>query len=117
MRKVLVIDEPETVSLIERSIGNLYDVVWVPRGEEIRACLQRENPDLVLMHYEASECARYGEILKGIRNQKPDVPIILMSGEDILRHAPVTANGFIFKPFLSCALKDLLEMIESHECE
>lgn len=116
MRKVLVIDEPEMVSFIEKSISSICDVVWIPRGEELSTCLRRENPDLVLMHYEASECARYTEVIDEIRAQKPQVPIILMPDWDEFSHIPPTANGFITKPFCPHTLQDLIEAIASHRC-
>lgn len=109
MKKVMVFDEPEIVSFIEGAIGEWCEVVWTSKDEEVASLCQRENPDIVLMNYEASDCSRYAGLLQGIQSWSSKVPIVLMSGHDVMGHMPVNVNGGIFKPlrkeFLESALR------------
>jgi DNA-binding NtrC family response regulator len=109
MKKILVFDEPEIVSFIQGVADDRCEVVWASKDENLLPCFQKEKPDLVLMNYEASDCGRFGKLLKEIRAESSKVPIILMSGHDVLSHMPGNVTGCIFKPldkfFLESTLK------------
>ncbi len=109
MKKIMVIDEPEIISFVQKIVDDRCEVVWASRDEDVMGCLRKENPNIVLMNYEASECARFGELLQAIRAEKNDIPILLMSGLDVLTHMPVTASGCLIKPFPERALESFLQ--------
>ena len=100
LKKMLVFDDPEVVSLIEGVVGDRCEIVWAHKDEDLIPCFQRENPDLVLMKYEVSECARYQGLLRGIRALDTKVSIVLLGGEELLTHLPVNISGAILKPLL-----------------
>lgn len=109
MKKILVFDEPEVVSFINAAVGDRCEIVWVSKDEELCSRFQQEQPDMVLMNYEVSDCSRYARLLEGIRTKSAKVPIILMSGQDIMSHIPVNVNGTLFKPFQKEFLENMLQ--------
>jgi len=109
MKKILVFNEPEIVSFIESSLGDRCEIVWTSKDEEVAALVKQEKPDIVLMNYEASDCSRFAKVIGGIRAENAKVPILLMTGRDVMTHMPVEAKGSIFKPFEKDNLEDMLK--------
>lgn len=109
MKKILVFDEPEIASFIQGAVGERCEVVWTSKDEEVVALFEREKPDIVLMNYEASDCSRFGKLLKEIRSESSTIPILLMSGHDVLSHMPVNVTGGIFKPLQKIHLEGALQ--------
>ncbi|HOW59136.1 MAG TPA: hypothetical protein PLO78_05355 [Candidatus Omnitrophota bacterium] len=110
LKKMLVFDDPEVVSLVLGAVEGRCEIVWAHKDEDLIPAVQKENPDLVLMKYEVDECARYGKLLEGVRSLDPKISIVIMGGEELLTHMPLNIKGAIFKPlhpdFLARQLKD-----------
>lgn len=109
MKKILVFDDPEMVSFINSAVGDRCEIVWASNDEDLALRFRQEKPHIVLMTYDATDCNRFGKLLKEIRKESSKVPIVLMAGREILNHMPTLANGTIFRPFDKDVLEDTLK--------
>ena len=114
MPRILVVDdEPE----IGRSLSELFDapeyeLTQVNRGEEASAAVSDFAPDVVLLDIHLPECNGI-DILKDLRTQAPDLPIIIISGDVTTDNAIEAMKGgafeFVTKPFRLPQLMDAVK--------
>jgi DNA-binding NtrC family response regulator len=114
MPRILVVDdEPE----VGRSLSELFDrpefeLTQVNRGEEASAAVTEFAPDVVLLDIHLPECNGI-EVLKDLRDQAPDLPIIVISGDISTDNAIEAMKGgafeFVTKPF---RLPQLLDAVK-----
>ena len=80
-KKILIVDDAETVLLMERMILNReYDLVTARDGREAVAKASAERPDLILMDIVMPEMNGF-EACRKIREQEntSDIPVILVT--------------------------------------
>jgi DNA-binding NtrC family response regulator len=104
MPRILVVDdEPE----VGRSLSQLFDssqfeFAQVERGDEASAAVTRFAPDVVLLDIHLPESNGL-DVLKHLRTQAPDLPIIVISGDITTDNAIEAMKGgafeFVTKPF------------------
>jgi DNA-binding NtrC family response regulator len=104
MPKILVVDdEPE----VGRSLAELFDparfeFAQVERGEEASAAVTKFAPDVVLLDIHLPESNGI-DVLKDLRAQAPDLPVIVISGDITTDNAIEAMKGgafeFVTKPF------------------
>lgn len=119
MPRILVVDdEPE----VGRSLGELFhppefEFTHVNRGEEASAAVSEFAPDVVLLDIHMPECNGI-EVLKGLREQAPDLPIIIISGDITTDNAIAAMKGgayeFVTKPFRLPSLMDAVRKATDH---
>ncbi|WP_447983331.1 response regulator [Nitrospira sp. Nam74] len=101
--RVLLIDDQPTIlmlvqALLERTLPGVH-VITADSAAKALHVLQKEPCDVVL-----SDVSMPGEdgffVLKQVRRQWPDLPVVLMSGVPLAQEARTAgANGFLLKPF------------------
>ncbi len=82
----VVDDDPFILTLVRKRLQKEeYELVTFQYGEECLAQLDR-NPDLIILDYlfsKPGEQVMNGmEIFEQIRKMKPDVPVVMLSGQD-----------------------------------
>jgi DNA-binding response OmpR family regulator len=102
--RVLVIDdEPETVDLLRHILSDAgFDVVCALNGGDGLMLENFERPDIVLLDLTMPGVSGL-DVLCRVRIARPDVPVIIVSGQDDLKLARATlecgAVNYIRKPF------------------
>jgi CheY-like chemotaxis protein len=113
--RILVVDDEQlvrslTVQVLERA-G--HDVVGVAGAKGALEVLERERIDLVI-----SDVVMPGltgvELLNELRELRPDVPVVLMTGgsaepERTTHALELGANGIVYKPYAHAELIDAVE--------
>jgi two-component system, NtrC family, nitrogen regulation response regulator GlnG len=112
-RILLVDDEPEVGRSLSEMFGApQYEFTQVNRGEEAQAAVSSFAPDVVLLDIHLPECNGI-DILKDLRTQAPDLPIIIISGDITTDNAIEAMKGgafeFVTKPF---RLPQLLDAVK-----
>lgn len=118
--KILIAEDSPTQALKLRHLLETvgYQVVHVVSGEEAIACLEKEQPDLLISDILMPGMDGYA-LCHHVRNKinSKDIPVILLTtlsepGE-VMRGLECGANGFISKPYqdayLLARVKDVLE--------
>jgi len=102
LRVLLIDDQPSILMLVqvmlERTIPGVR-VMTATSATDALYILQQEPCDVVL-----SDVTMPGEdgffVLKQVKQQWPDLPVVLMSGSPLAHEAELAgANGFLLKPF------------------
>jgi DNA-binding NtrC family response regulator len=81
-------DDKMIINLMEYTFSNRdgYTVKSFRRGEDVLDALKTEQPDLVVLDYnffhEGKESLSGLEVLKQIRGNSNDVPVIMLSGQE-----------------------------------
>jgi DNA-binding NtrC family response regulator len=112
-RILLVDDEPEVGrSLSEMFEAPQYEFTQVNRGDEAQAAVSTFAPDVVLLDIHLPECNGI-DILRDLRIQAPDLPIIVISGDITTDNAIEAMKGgafeFVTKPFRMPQLLDAVK--------
>lgn len=110
-KKILVVDDSSTVTLMERMVLNrhAYDVVVASDGEEAIGVAKRELPDLILMDVVMPKMNGF-DACKRIRQEESihDVPIIMVTtrgeGMNVERGFESGCNDYVTKPINSTEL-------------
>lgn len=105
-RLYFVVDDDPLIRtlIIKRLASQNTHVKAFPRGEECVAALE-ENPDIIILDFIFSSCEtsyRDGmEIFDMIRELKPHMPIIMLSGQEdgavVLEFARKGVNDYVIK--------------------
>lgn len=104
-KKILVVDDSSTVTLMQRMVltRHAYDVVTATDGEEAIGVAVREHPDLILMDVVMPKMNGF-DACKRIRKEDSiqDVPIIMVTtrGEEtnVERGFESGCNEYVTKP-------------------
>jgi DNA-binding NtrC family response regulator len=100
LRLLVADDEPALLSLLRRFLEKAgYAVLSAPSGEAALALFSAEPDSFALIVTDLSMDGMGGEdLIRQIRQIRPSIPAILMSGYP---HVPSTPDtGFLQKPFL-----------------
>ncbi len=96
-------DEPRISKYLRSSLQMLgYDVIVAPDGIKALELIQEKQPDLILLDLELPRLHGY-EVLKHIREQKSDVPIIVLTAynteDEKVKALMMGADDYLSKPF------------------
>jgi len=114
MPRILLVDDEAEVgrSLSEMFEAPQYEFTQVKRGQEAQAAVTSFAPDVVLLDIHLPECNGI-DILKDLRMQAPDLPIIIISGDITTDNAIEAMKGgafeFVTKPFRMPQLLDAVK--------
>jgi DNA-binding NtrC family response regulator len=112
--KILVIDdEPILRDSLEVALKTSgYEVVTARTGEEGLEQFKNENPDLVLLDHWLPGI-NGDEVLRSIKEQDPEIPIIIMTAQGSIEMAvnsmKMGAFDFLVKPFELDQVEDLIK--------
>src|SRR3984885_3549200 len=101
---VLVVDDEERIRSSLRGIlsDEGFRVLDTGRAPEVMALIEREHPAVVLLDVWMPDIAGI-ELLRGIKSERPPVPVIMISGHANIQSAVAAtklgAADFIQKPF------------------
>jgi DNA-binding NtrC family response regulator len=104
-RKVLVIDdEPNVLNIVSRFLTSKdFMVAAAPNGDEGMRLFSRFSPNIVLVDIRM-EGKNGFEVMEAISKEKPDFPIIVITGsndvKDALRAMELGAWDYIIKPMI-----------------
>jgi CheY-like chemotaxis protein len=101
--KVMIVDDDRTTVTLLQTLLSLdgFDVIIVPRGEEVIPQAQREKPDLFLIDFHLSDISG-AEVVAALRrhNLFAHTPIVMASGMNVEPEAKKAgANMFLVKPY------------------
>lgn len=108
-KRILVIEDTDDVRvLLIRQLGRLgYDALGAADGEEGLAVIAREPLDLVLCDLRMPKLDGLG-VLSALRDTRPGLPVIVMSGEGLLQDAVsalrLGAWDYLSKPIAGMAV-------------
>ena len=117
MKRVLIIDDNAAIGdMIGRMLeGDAFQCITLTSGEDLAGHLQRNSFDLVITDILMPDVEGI-EIIRELRHDFPEIPIIAMSGGghsigiDVLKSAQqLGARAVLPKPFLR---KDLMAAID-----
>jgi two-component system response regulator AtoC len=112
--KILVVDdEPILRDSLEVALGTAgYEVITARTGEEGLERFQQESPDLVLLDHWLPGI-NGDEVLHRIKEQDPEIPIIIMTAQGSIEMAvnsmKIGAFDFLVKPFELDQVEDLIK--------
>ena len=111
--KILVVDdEPSVRKILVRYFGKLgYEVKHAENGQVAWAILQRENFDLLLTDKDMPEMGGL-ELISRTKQLKPELRIVLMSGDPNFERGSLSGIIFIEKPIPLEELEKILR--EAH---
>ena len=102
--RVLVIDdEPDMVDLLRQILAEAgFDVICALNGGDGLMLEDFEQPDLILLDLTMPGLSGF-DVLRRVRSARPDVPVIIVSGQADLKLARATlecgAANYLPKPF------------------
>ena len=118
IKKILVADDDIIVrKLLNESLNYFgYDVHCVSDGEEAMTAIEKDNYSLLITDYEMPKINGI-ELTKKVRNLRPSVPIIGISGLHGCRKEFLSAGATLFmeKPITLSILKKAMERELSFE--
>ena len=105
MHKVLIIDDHQSMcdslTLVLESTGGFSVIGKLPRADHAELYCRRVKPDLIFMDVCTEEGASGLLATEAIRENFPEIKIIVMSGFDEITYAPrakeAGAHAFVFK--------------------
>jgi two-component system response regulator AtoC len=112
--KILVIDdEPILRDSLEVALKTSgYEVLTARTGEEGLEQFRKENPDLILLDHWLPGI-NGDEVLRRIKEEKPEIPIIIMTAQGSIEMAvnlmKMGAFDFLVKPFELDQVEDLIK--------
>jgi CheY-like chemotaxis protein len=109
VRTVLVIDDEDMVrDVVARMIEDLgYSALTAADGIAGLEVVQQRNVDAVLVDLTMPRM-NGADVVAALRQQRPELPIVLCTGYDRDRKGPVEANAYLPKPFRIEALEATL---------
>ncbi len=115
--KILVVDDTELIRVMVEDLLLFlgHQVRSVASGKEALTLLERYIPDIVVTDRRMPGMSGE-ELIRHIRTSKPDLPIVLMTGDDLsdferdVIHA-VGASAIIPKPFPEVELGRILDEV------
>jgi two-component system, OmpR family, response regulator len=125
-KRVFIVDDDSFINMlvVKRFSAEGYTMEAFETGEECLAALHK-NPDLIILDYlfvtENGKSMNGMEVFDEIKKVKPDVPVIMLSGQEkgeiVLELARKGINDYIIKDNnlidnLSGAIKDILSKID-----
>lgn len=119
MAKVLVVDDARDVlDFIEQVLQPAgHEVVKLEDASGLEDCLERQNPNLLLLDIVLPERNGY-QVLRSLRRSEKtrDLPIVLISSKkeptDVEWGMMQGATAYLTKPF---SAEDLLKVVERHK--
>jgi diguanylate cyclase (GGDEF)-like protein/PAS domain S-box-containing protein len=113
-RLLIVEDEEDTAALIQRILGQRFDIEITYDGENgLNAWLARRH-DLVLLDIMLPNKLQGPDVLEGILNEKPNQPVVIMTAHGTSETAEELlirgAADFIPKPFRPDPLRAVAEI-------
>lgn len=116
-RKILVVDDPTMVKLINVNLKlNNYSVVEATSGEQALEVLAAEQLDLVVLDIMMPGVDGW-EVLKRIRGnaESEEMPVILVTAKtqdsDVIRGWELGADEYVIKPFNPLLLVEVIRMV------
>jgi len=103
-QKILIVDDEESIleSLSDILLDEGYRVVTAASAEEGLKALTEENPDLLILDVWLPDTDGL-EVLKKLRKEAPELPVIVISGHGTVEMAvqaiKLGAFDFLEKPF------------------
>ena len=100
---LLVVDDDKSIAqIVARSMSDVFDCAIAASSAEALARMEEETVDVVLADICMPGMDGFG-LLKELRNRRPDVAVVLMSGAGSVRNAVDAvqqgARDFVEKPF------------------
>ena len=114
-KSILIGDDEEGVrESLNLILGEEYKLDFVNNGDEALQYLSKANPDLVIMDIKMPK--KNGlEALKELRQQKPSVKVIMVTGYQSVETAAEASkygiSEYITKPFESSLVKETVQKI------
>lgn len=114
-KSILICDDEEGVrESLNLILGEEYKLDFVNNGDEALQYLSKANPDLVIMDIKMPK--KNGlEALKELRQQKPSVKVIMVTGYQSVETAAEASkygiSEYITKPFESSLVKETVQKI------
>jgi DNA-binding response OmpR family regulator len=115
-KKVLLVDDSETVLLIEKQMlgRSAYDLITARNGEEAVERALAETPDLILLDVMMPRLNGF-EVCRRLREREVHVPIIFVTtrgeGENVEAGFSHGGTDYVNKPFTSA---ELLAKLRTH---
>ncbi|MDA4118447.1 MAG: response regulator [Thaumarchaeota archaeon] len=114
-KRVAIVDDEEdlalVISMLVRHLGYEIECIAHDGDEIVRAVTDGKHPDVIIMDYRMP-------VMNGLQaaemvlKELPDVRIIIVSADDSVRQAALSAGLFFLpKPFSSAALGRVLESL------
>jgi len=114
MRVLVVEDEERLASFVKRGLESddyAVDVAW--DGEQAQSLVDEDDFDLVILDLALPKVDGF-EVLNHIRNHKPSLPVLIMSGVanvgDRMKGLDLGASDYLAKPF---ALRELSARVQA----
>lgn len=100
LRTVLVVDDEVLVrDVVARMIEDLgYAAITAPDGPSALAMIETRPVDVILVDLSMPQMSG-ADVIRAVRERRPNLPIILCSGYDRDRRGPVAADAYLPKPF------------------
>ena len=114
-KQILICDDEEGVrESLNLILGENYKLDFVTNGNEALQYLSNANPDLVIMDIKMPQ--KNGlEVLKELRQQKPNIKVIMVTGyQSVETAAEASKYGiaeYITKPFESSLVKETVQKV------
>jgi len=95
---ILLIDDSEIALRIGKLLleGEGYDVITASSGETGLDCFSQRSVDLVVTDHLLGELNGL-EVVKRMKQERPEVPILINSGDSELGESAMIADGFLAK--------------------
>lgn len=106
-KKILFVDDEEMTFIIaKRFLEDLYELVWMQRGEDVFSYLKGHRVDLIILDIVMSDLDGFG-VLEQLKSQEDEeirnIPVIFLTGEHgedyESKGLEAGASDFITKPF------------------
>ena len=111
MAKILVVDDERSIrALCAEELGEAgYEVITTGEGTEVMGLVSAEKPDAVVLDIRMEDCDGL-DLLQEIRNEHPNLPIILNTAYDSYREdvKSVAADFYVVKSYDLSELKSRL---------
>ncbi|HEX9750180.1 MAG TPA: response regulator [candidate division Zixibacteria bacterium] len=118
IRSILIVEDNMEFRLMLSDLTTAmgYKVRSVPTGEDALSAISHDVPDAIIVDYQLPGISG-GELIIRIKEQHPDLPVLLMTGSAISTDGRDLANGqadaFLIKPFRVDRIGDLLKSLEN----
>lgn len=115
-KKILICDDEEGIrESLKLILEDFYELILCDGGSQCLECLKNaKDVGLVLLDIKMPQISGLG-VLEGIKKERPDIPVIMVTGYKSVETASTVANlgaaGYIVKPFKS---EEILETVKKH---
>ena len=113
MHILLIDDSKDTFALVKASLGNEYDIHWVPSLSEAEKALRASSFDLILLDVMLPDGDGFGYYTKLQSGSAQSTPVIFVTGKaeksDLVTGLTLGADDYIIKPFHHLELRARVE--------